>query len=260
MTPNESSNQTSERLPLNKIQAPSASHYHNQVEMNVAHNDAIGCQKPIQNITSSIHTINPSTKKLVPSRKFLVRLAIGLLVLTAVAGIVAILFSGLGSAGLRIFLTAGEIFAAAVLCLCFTGKTTSRQLARLQVFGFLSAAVAMLYGSYLIWVNYSTFSVTWPDHVYGVASIIAIACAQACVLLPMMSCAPLIKKLIIVTLLAILGFSGMVIYLFFGSSVSSSDEYLKVLGILLILDVLGTVLVPVLRHFTAQVTPTDLKV
>lgn len=201
---------------------------------------------------ASMAATNLTLKRLVPPRKFLLRFAILVLILTAVAGIAAILFNGLGSYGSKIFSTAGEVAATAFLSLCFTGKTTSRWFSRLQVFGFLCAFVAMAYSILVSWSSYAFVTTTWLLHVFGIVSILAIAIAQVCVLSPMRNHNPLLKKLTFATLTAIIAFSGLAIALTFGGSLLTSDWYIKVVGIALILDVLGTILVPVLKHFSAQ--------
>jgi len=199
------------------------------------------------------HHAAPPAKKLVPSGKFLLRLALGAFVLSALAGIYAVLAGGFGSVSSQVFNTAGAVIGTALVSLCFTGTTASRWFARLQVFGVASALVTVFYGVFLIWENYGDISVSWPDKVFATAAILAIANAQACILLPMRNTGRRIKRLAFATLAAILIFSGLVIFLILGPLFTFSDWYIKLIAIFLILDILGTVLLPVLRYFGTHI-------
>src|SRR5712664_2197664 len=86
-----------------------------------------------------------------PTRKFLLRVIIASLSITAVLGIVSVLWAGLGETGAKILGSAIGVDIASILTLCCAGPAKSALHRAAQGIGILSASLGLVTGLYVIW-------------------------------------------------------------------------------------------------------------
>src|SRR3974390_1287863 len=87
------------------------------------------------------------------TRKFLLRLIVVLLSITAALGFIGVLWPGLGETGTKILISASAADAASILALCCTGRTTSALHRAIQLTGILSACAGFATAVYGIWFD-----------------------------------------------------------------------------------------------------------
>jgi hypothetical protein len=186
-----------------------------------------------------------------PSRRFFLTIIVSSLALTALLGIVAILTSALGDVGSKVLGTTIAVDVAAVLALCCAGKTQDQLHKTVQFLGVLSALIALLFAIYLVWAD-SLFSGGSEGmlRAFGVFSVLAVAAAHSCLILPSMNYNQNVRTIVRSTLLFIAVVAELLINYFAIPNFSPGDSYGKAIGVFLILDVLGTILIPLVRRFT----------
>ncbi len=203
----------------------------------------------LTNFQVPISQNNPASRRFLPTRKSLLRMVIGLLIFSALIGIIAILTGGLDTVGGEVLGTTAEIDFAAILCLCYVGKTTSKLHGVVQVLGFVTTVLATVISIYLTW-SPDQSGASWPWQSTAFLSVLAIGSAQASLLLPSMNYNAILERLVTATLVMIAVLAGLITYLIFvGFNDGAPDAFWRVLGVVLILDVLGTLLIPILRRF-----------
>jgi hypothetical protein len=185
-----------------------------------------------------------------PTRKFLLSVIITSLSITAVLGIVAVLWTGLGETGAKILGSAIGVDVASVLALCCTGPAKSASRRAVQVTGILSACLGVVTGLCVIW---------WPAAASGLGEgmtrtavalfLLATASAHASGVLawrtyyrPMRIVVP---ATILCTAVAAVLIGNYVVFPGF----APDRGYLSALTVVLILDALGTILLLLLHRF-----------
>jgi len=183
-----------------------------------------------------------------PTRKFLVRLIVVLLSITAALGIVSVLWTGLGETGVKILTSAIVADAASILVLACTGRTTSALHRAIQVTGILTACGGFATGIYSIWWDFNEYGV--EDGILratAVLFILAFASAHASLVLPVRSYNRLMRMVVTGTVLCIAAAAELIINYVLFPNFDPGSAYDKALAVILILDVLGTILI-LLRH------------
>jgi hypothetical protein len=185
-----------------------------------------------------------------PTRKFLLRLVIFSVSATAVLGIVAVLWTGLGETGIKILASAIAADIASFLALCCTGRVISAWQRAIQVTGIVSACLGLATGLYLIW---------WDEIDPGLAEaigratavlfILAAASAHACLVLPLRSHGRLARAVVTGTVLCTAAAAELIANYALVPNFEPGSAYTKGLTVILILDVLGTILVLLLHRF-----------
>jgi hypothetical protein len=182
-----------------------------------------------------------------PTRKFLLNVIIASLSITAVLGIVAVLWAGLGEAGAKILGSAIGVDVASILMLCCTGPAKSLLHRAVQVTGILSACLGVVTGLYVIWLAGGLSEGMTRTAV--VLFLLAAASAHVCVVLawrthnrPMRIVAP---ATILCTAAAAELIANYVVFPGF----DPDRGYLRALMAVLILDALGTILILLLHRF-----------
>jgi hypothetical protein len=183
-----------------------------------------------------------------PTRKFLLRLIVVLLSITAVLGIISVLWTGLGETGTKILTSAIAADAASILALACTGRTTSALHRAIQVTGILTACAGFATGIYGIW---------WDMTVNGVGDgilratavffILAAASAHASLVLPVRSYNRLMRMVVTGTVLCIAAAAELIVNYVLFPHFDPGSAYGKALAVILILDAFGTILI-LLRH------------
>jgi hypothetical protein len=186
-----------------------------------------------------------------PTRKFLLRLVIFSLSATAVLGIIAVLWTGLGETGIRILGSAIAADVASFLALCCTGRVNSAWQRGIQVTGIVSACLGLAISLYLIW---------WEDAIgvgqaeaigraTAVLFILAAASAHACLVLPLRSHGRPARAVVTGTVICTAAAAELIANYVLFPNFDFGSGYTKALAVILILDVLGTILVLLLHRF-----------
>ena len=190
-----------------------------------------------------------------PSRRFFLTIIVGSLIVTALLGIIAIISNGLGDSGSKVLTTTIVVDIAAILALCCAGKTSEQLHKTIQFVGVLSSLVALVLVIYLIWAG-SLFDSGGEGIVraFGVFSVLAVASAHACLILPLMGYNQTTRTIVRSTLLFIAAVAELLINYIAIPGFNPGEGYAKAIGVFLILDVLGTILIPLVRRFTPPQT------
>lgn len=183
-----------------------------------------------------------------PTRKFLLRLIVVLLSITAVLGIISVLWSGLGETGVKILISVIAADVASILALCCTGRTTSAWHRAIQVTGILSACAVFATGVYGVW---------WDMTVNGMGDgilratavffILAVASAHGSLVLPVRSYNRLMRMVVTATVLCIAAAAELIVNYALFPNFDPGSAYNRALAVILILDAFGTILI-LLRH------------
>lgn len=89
----------------------------------------------------------------------------------------------------------------------------------------------------------------------ALASVVAIAGAHACLLLPSMAKSSTLRIVTMLTLACIFLAAELIANYFLITHFDPGEEYGKVIAVLLILDVLGTITIPLIGRFGTPVKP-----
>lgn len=169
---------------------------------------------------------------------------------TALVGIFALLFGSFSELQGRIMLTTALIGAVSILALCDLAGT-DRGFRWVSFAGLAVTAVTLLAGLYLIWVDWSggaDYEVLWKT--LGLAGFAAVSAAHASLLLLL---GARTNPVVRFGLWATLGLIGILYVLLAALIVTdgdvASDGYARLVGTVAILDVLGTIVVPVVALF-----------
>jgi hypothetical protein len=185
-----------------------------------------------------------------PTRKFLLSVIIASLSITAVLGIVAVLWTSLGETGAKILGSAIGVDVASVLTLCCTGPAKSALHRAVQVTGILSACLGVVTGLYVIWrpVRASGLG-EGMTRTAAVLFILAAASAHASLVLawrtynrPMRIVAP-------ATILCTAAAAELIANYLAFPGFDPGRGYQGALRAVLILDGLGTILILLLHRF-----------
>lgn len=183
-------------------------------------------------------------------RPWVVRLSIGSFSIAALLGIIALLSGGeFGATQVRVLLTTVLVGTVCIHVLCYL-PVTGRSFWWVGAIGAVAALAAAVMGLLLIWFGDANDGHSPPEEwwqAFGVALVLATTCAQASLLLALaagrgrtgllagtLACAAVVAAMVIVLILDVDGLP---------------DGYFRGLGVVAILDVLGTVVVAALAKF-----------
>jgi hypothetical protein len=189
--------------------------------------------------------MTPSTKSTV--RALAVATTIGSFALAALLGVAALLLSAdFGETEIRILLTTVVVGSASVLTLCC-----------LSVVGTRYIWVAAAGGVAILAATATALLLTWTTglgdglvRTFGVATVAALTLAQTCLLLAVAAARRRIAWLLWSTVALAVVLAGLVSALILGAD--SGDGTARLLGVVGILDVLGTVVTIALGAFGAD--------
>lgn len=184
-----------------------------------------------------------------PTRKFLLRLIIASLSISAVLGIISVWWAGLGETGTKILASAIAADAAGVLALCCAGPAQSASHRAIQVTGILSACLGLAVGVYLIWSGMTTGA---PGEAIGRATavlfLLAAASAHACLVLPLRSHSRPARTVVTGTVLCTAAAAELTANYALFPNFDPGNGYVRALTVILILDALGTILILLTRR------------
>ncbi len=188
-------------------------------------------------------------------RHTIVAVTIGSFSIAALMGVVALL--GGGSFGVlegRVLLTTLIVGCTSVAVLCYlaTGDTAYQ---RVGVLGGVVVLVPLATALWMVWVDSdNTSQALWKS--FGVGLVLAVTLAQASLLLALAGTVRSVHWLLWSTLGCAALLAAIVSVLILGGG-GDGDAILRVIGILAILDVLGTVIVIALGVFGGTRRPAE---
>ena len=182
-------------------------------------------------------------------RRVIVRLTIGSFSVAALLGITALLAGGrFGETEGRILLTTLLVGVVSVAVLCYLGAAGRRH-QPVGVAGGVTAVVPFVAGLLLIWGGEDPES-PWVGKTFTIGAVVAATFAQASLLLTLAEGSRrTVRRLLGGTLLCAAAVAVMVSSLVVTDGEGFPDAYTRMLGVVAILDVLGTVTVAALVKF-----------
>jgi hypothetical protein len=196
-----------------------------------------------------------------PFRTAIVRLTIVSFSITALLGIIALLAGGsFGGTEGRVLLTTLLVGVVSIAMLCYLG-TAGTPFQLVGVLGGVAVLAPLVTSLIMIWSD------DWPGSdelllkTFGVGTVVAATLAQACLLLTLARRARgALRGLLLATLVLALVLAGMVSALILGYAPEDDETFARVLGVVAILDVLGTVVVSALSKFGPATSRSSLEV
>ncbi len=186
-------------------------------------------------------------------RRGIVAVTIGSFSIAALLGVIALLGGGaLGETEGRVLLTTLVVGCASVGVLCYlaTGDTPFQLVG---VLGGLVVLVPLTTALWMVWSNFDGASQgLWKT--FGVGLVLALTLAQASLLLALVWRASSLRWLLLATLGCAALLAAIVISIIVSEG-GDNDTVFRVVGILAILDVLGTVICIALGFFGRRSQP-----
>ncbi|GAB3034864.1 hypothetical protein GCM10027052_10940 [Parafrigoribacterium mesophilum] len=166
---------------------------------------------------------------------------------TALIGIATLLGGNFGDVQGRIMLTTLVIGTFGVLALADLA-VAGRRFEWCGYVGILAGSVGLVMGLYLVWSDAEPSEAFWKS--FGVATVLAASLAHANLLLLLGERRrPVVRTTLWITVGLITVLAGMIIALIATDGDIGTEIYARVLGTVAILDVLGTIVVPVISRF-----------
>lgn len=178
-------------------------------------------------------------------KTFLISMIISLIV-SALIGIIIFLFGDFGETEAKILITTLTIGGYSLTGLCCSTLYEKKRAISLAFSGIAVSIIGFLYTVLAIWeiIDLNSWDGFKPLLIF---IILAFSIAHSCLLLLIRSEKPIIKN----SLFATIGFIGivalMLILLVFEAIDEPGEFYFRLLGVFAILDVLGTIVVPILN-------------
>jgi hypothetical protein len=180
-------------------------------------------------------------------RRVVLRVTIGSFAVAAVLGIAALLRPGhFGSTEGRVLLTTVVVGVASVLMLCYLAATGERT-RFVGVAGGVATVVAATSALVLVWVWLDEGAPTALVRTFGVSTVMAVTLAQFSLLLAVLPRRPTLVRLLAATVVA-----GTVLACLASATIlgwNPTDTGGRLIGVVMILDVLGTVVTLALGVF-----------
>jgi hypothetical protein len=167
--------------------------------------------------------------------------------ITALIGIATLLGGDFGEVQGKIMMTTLVIGTFSVLALADLA-VAGRRFEWSGYIGILAAFVGLVMGLYLVWSASEPGAVFWKT--FGITAVVAGSLAHANLLLLLGERRrPVVRTSLWITVGLIAVLAGMIIALVITDGDISGDAYFRVMGTVAILDVLGTIVVPVVSRF-----------
>ncbi|MFZ2015899.1 MAG: hypothetical protein WAV00_18950 [Nocardioides sp.] len=188
-------------------------------------------------------------------RRWVVRLTIGSFSLAALMGVAALLRPGrFGSTEGRILLTTVIVGVTSVLMLCYLAASGERS----RVLGEAGGVAALVAATGILVAIWG-----WPDtdppialvRTFGVASVLALTLAQFSLLVSVVHRRPSLVRLLAATMALGTMLATMLAVAILGWN--PNDTGARLIGVVAILDVLGTVVTMAIGVFGSQARPPD---
>ena len=185
-----------------------------------------------------------------PIRKVIVRVTIGSFSLAAILGIIALLSGGeFGQTQFRVLLTTLLVGVVSIAGLCYLG-TAGRPSQPVGVAGGVVVLVPLVTALLMIWRDVENGPSAAVLKTFGIGAAVAATLAQASLLLTLGERGrPAVRRILLGTLALAAVLAAMVSALVAGFTPAEGGYYHRLLGVVAILDVLGTVVVAALMKF-----------
>lgn len=184
----------------------------------------------------------------VPLRRVIVTFTIGSFSVAALLGVLALLSGGeFGDTQVRVLLTTLVVGVVSVAVLCYL-STAGTSYQAVGAVGGLAVVVPLVTSLLMIWGEGDRSSDGLVE-TFGVGSIVAASLAQACLLLALAARrGPGLRVLLALTLLLATLLAAILSALVLGADADNTATA-RLVGVIAILDVLGTVVVAALAKF-----------
>jgi hypothetical protein len=185
-----------------------------------------------------------------PIRKVIVRVTIGSFSLAALLGIIALLRGGeFGQTQFRVLLTTLLVGVVSFAVLCYLA-TAGRPSQPVGVAGGVVVLVPLATALLMIWGDVESGPSETVLKTFGMGTALAATLAQASLLLTLAERGrPRVRRILLGTLALAAVLAAMVSALIAGFDPADGGYYHRLLGVVAILDVLGTVVVAALMKF-----------
>jgi hypothetical protein len=187
----------------------------------------------------------------------------GLLVSLGVAGlmgIVALLSGEFGMVQGKILLTTLLVGIYSMLCLCCL-TLAGKRYEVVALLGVIFSSAALVLGLALVWIIFGDWEVSWPIaefiwKMFYITGVVGFSLAHQSLLL-LLADRPhaLVQRLLWYTIIAITAVAAMLIYPVMEGFDLVDEFYWRLLGVLAILDVVGTIATPVIAKLQSQSQP-----
>lgn len=177
-------------------------------------------------------------------RVFLTSLIVSLSISAAVA-IFVFLFGNFGETQIHLLLTTLTIGGYSLTGLCSSVLYDKRKYTSFALLGLVVAAIGFLLTVAVIW-EITTLEEMWKAVL--ICMILSLSIAHSSLLLLAKSESRLVNTLLSITLIFVVAVAGMLINLIVGTFDTAGEFYYRLLGVFAVLDVLGTIVVPILRR------------
>jgi hypothetical protein len=179
-------------------------------------------------------------------RRTIVALTIGSFSVAALLGVLALLGGGnFGESELRVLATTVIVGCASVAVLCYLASVETPYVG-VGVFGGMSALVSTGTVLALVWGGLDGVA-EGASQVFGVATVIAVTAAQLCLLLALAAHRRNLVLLLWSTVTLATVAAAIICALIVAED--AGDDIVRILGVVLILDVLGTIVTTALAVF-----------
>ena len=175
-------------------------------------------------------------------KAFLLALIASLLI-SALIGIFIFLFGDFGATESKILFTTFAVGVFSLTGLCCSALYDKKRFSTLAVFGIVSSFMALLYTVLTVW---EVIDIDTLRFLY-VLIILAFSSAHASILLLIEPVNKLVKSILSSTLIIIAIVAILLIPLFLELFYDPGEYYYRVLGVFSVLDVLGTIVTPILN-------------
>lgn len=194
------------------------------------------------------------------ARRIAIIAIIASLSLTAIIGIIALLSGDFGETQGRILLTTSLVAGLSILSLCHLA-VVGRAVRVVGFAGITVSAIALALGLILVWTDSGVFDLSEVWRWFGVASVIAVSLAHANLLLLLGARRRAVIRWGLWLTLATIAIVAVMIVLPILTEGKipgeQADSYWRLFGVVAILDVLGTIAVPVLGLFLRDAQPAS---
>jgi hypothetical protein len=183
-------------------------------------------------------------------KRYFITAIITSLVISALIGIFVILLGSFGEIEARILLTtlAIGIFSITSLANLRNLESEHRSYRRFAGLSIIFSLIAVLFTLSLIWI--SVEHTPWKPAL--VFFVLAVSTAHASLLLPSRSRSTLLDVAVTTTLACIAFVAGFLIYLIIAENADLGEFFYRLLGVFAILDVLGTIVTPIIARLTPK--------
>jgi hypothetical protein len=194
-------------------------------------------------------TTADSTTTTAPIRRWIVRVTIGSFSLAALLGIVALLGGGeFGETEGKILLTTLLVGVVSIAVLCYL-TTAGRSSQPVGIAGGVTVLVPLGTGLLMIWSSFDEDPGELMVKTFGIGAIVAATLAQICLLLAPQGRRDSVAGRMLMATIGLAGLLAVMTSLLVLGVHPGDDGYYRAVGVVAILDVLGTVVGAALMKF-----------